>query len=80
MPTKSNGSRKIDEAIAVLIQNQAALLAEQTRFISEQRETNRNLEETRKSFARIEAIVLRHERMLTELPEVIRQKIGFKAK
>ena len=30
-------------------------------------------------FARIEALLLEHNRILTALPEVIREKIGFKA-
>ena len=30
-----------------------------------------------KQLTHIEAMLMRHERMLTDLPEVIRQKIGF---
>ena len=79
MPMKSNG-RYLDEAIALLVQNQAALLAEQTRFVSELQETRRTFAAMEKTLEQIKAIVLRHERILTDLPEIIRQKIGFKAK
>ena len=61
----------LNQAVALLIQNQAA-------FISEMRERDRTEREIR-------AILLRHEQRLNELtemirqlPEAIRQKIGFK--
>jgi hypothetical protein len=80
MARGSNGNRHLADAIALMVQNQAALLAEQTRFVSELRETNRTFEVIKRDLDQIKAIVLRHERILTELPEIIRQKIGFKAK
>jgi hypothetical protein len=83
MARGSNGNRHLADAIALMVQNQAALLAElaeQTRFVSELRETNRTFEVIKRDLDQIKAILLRHERILTELPEIIRQKIGFKAK
>ena len=76
------GNGNLAQAIALLIHNQASFLAQLA-------ETNRNLETTKmegnKRFARIEAkfeeviaALRRHEQILNELPEAIRQKIGFK--
>ena len=58
--------------MTLLIQNQAA-------FVSHMRETQDEFARIRRRFDEIEAILLRHERILTELPEVIRQKVGFKS-
>ena len=105
--SKSNGN--LEQAMALLIQNQAA-------FVSQLHETSKHINEMRKyqvesdqrfaqmqieseqrfarmqiegeqRFARIEneldqikAILAEHGRVLTGLPDVIRQKIGFKAK
>ena len=73
--TEDNG--KLADALATLIQNQAAFVQTQSSFLS-------HLEETRRDFARMEAdlgqiktILLRHDQVLAELPEVIRQKVGF---
>jgi glutamyl/glutaminyl-tRNA synthetase len=77
----SQRSTHLEEAIALLIQTQAAFvaqLAENSREIEESRRKNdRTFSEINRKFAHIEAMLLRHERMLTDLPEVIRQKIGF---
>ena len=70
----SNG--RLEDAIATLIQNQASFLSRMAQMdqISSER------------FARIEALLLDHSRILAEhtrilqaLPETIREKIGFKA-
>lgn len=73
---KSEKNGRLEEAIAILLQNQASFLArmaEMDRISSER-------------FARIEAILIEHSRILGEhtrilerLPEAIREKIGFKA-
>jgi len=84
---RSNGTGRemIAEAIALFVRNEAVLLAQVA-------ETNKALAEGQRRFARIEAdleqiktilrhltlTVERHEQILTDLPEVIRQKIGFK--
>jgi hypothetical protein len=73
--SKDNGHAKLEDALATLIQNQAA-------FVSQLRENDRlHLElerETRERFARIESLLLEHNRILENLPEAIREKIGFK--
>jgi hypothetical protein len=74
MRRRSNGTHvNLEQAIALLIQNQAAFLV-----------SSREIEEWRrkvdKQFEEIKAILLRHERILNQLPEIIRQKIGFKTK
>jgi hypothetical protein len=77
-----NGHDRLEEAIATLIQNQAA-------FVSSLRETDRlhvKFErETAERFARIEAqmaeiirVLNEHSRMREPLPEAIRDQIGFK--
>jgi predicted nucleic acid-binding Zn-ribbon protein len=85
MPRRTNGTRlNLQEAIALLIHNQAA-------FVNQIAETNKRLEETARLHAELEAETRRHfaaierelyeiKRALHELPEAIRQKIGFKAK
>ena len=80
--TASNGRDRLEEALATLIQNQAA-------FVSSLRETDRlhaQFErETAERFARIEAqmaeiirVLNEHSRLLTGLPEAVRDKIGFR--
>jgi hypothetical protein len=77
-----NGRDRLEEAMATLIQNQAA-------FVSQLAETNRlHLQferETAERFARIEAqmaeiisVLNEHSRILEHLPEAVRDKIGFK--
>jgi hypothetical protein len=74
--TKGQGNGRLEEALAILIQNQAS-------FLSRMGEMDRISAER---FGRIEAILLEHSRILAEhtrilqaLPEAVRQKIGFRA-
>ena len=71
MPRPAKGNH-LQEAIALLIQNQAT-------FLSHIMESYNRLSRIEGELEQIKAILLRHERTLTELPEAIRQKIGFKA-
>jgi hypothetical protein len=89
--TSRNGHDRLEEAMATLIQNQAA-------FVSSLRETDRlhaqYQRETAERFARIEAqmaeiirVLNEHTRIFSEqgrliegLTEAVREKIGFKAK
>ena len=71
--------------MTLLLQNQAVLLQTQAQFVA-------HLDEDRRRFARIESeleeiktlllqhdkILKKHEQILKDLPEAIRQKIGFK--
>jgi hypothetical protein len=74
MKAKSNGKRvNLQQAVALLIQNEAAFLASQIEAAQRFARIEQDLEQ-------IKAILLRHEQILSQLPEVIREKIGFKAK
>jgi CMP-N-acetylneuraminic acid synthetase len=75
MAPRKSQNHSLEQAMAMLIQNQAA-------FVSRLAETNRRSDER---FSRIEeeqkqikAILLRHEQMLQALPKAVRQKTGFK--
>lgn len=83
----ANGKGNLEQAIALLVQNQAALVAQHTSFLTQlselAAENNRRfavIEKELQQLDQIKAILLRHEQTLNELPEAIRQKIGFKAK
>ena len=93
---RSNGNNQgmIAEAIALFVRNEAALLAQVSETNAQVAQTNKALAEGERRFARIEvdleqikailrqlaSAVERHERILNDLPEAIRQKIGFKTK
>ena len=66
---------RLEEAMATLLQNQAAFLARASAMDQRLSELERINAER---FARIEAILLRHEQLLQALPEAIREIIGFK--
>ncbi|HEX7448705.1 MAG TPA: hypothetical protein VF306_14230 [Pirellulales bacterium] len=86
--TNQKGRDRLEEAMALLIQNQAE-------FVSSMAETNRHIaendriwadtqRENAERFARIErdmAAIIRtlaeHSRLLERLPEAVRDKIGF---
>ena len=59
-------------------------LQNQAQFVSEMTDINRRYnelkEETAKRLANIEALLIQHDHLLKNLPEAIREKIGFKAK
>ena len=79
MQRKSNGNN-LEQAMALLIQNQAAFVQNQTTFLSHLTETYQRLARIEGDLDQIKAILLRHEQVLNELPEAIRQKIGFQKK
>ena len=49
-------------------------------FLSVARETQEDMALIRRELEQIKAILMRHEQMLQSLPEVIRDKIGFKTR
>jgi hypothetical protein len=67
---------------AILVQNQAAFQAQAAEASRRAAETDRRLIELEREiaarFARIEAMLLEHHRILQALPDAIREKIGFK--
>ena len=86
MPTRTRNS-KLEDALAQLVQSQAQLVLQNALFVS-------HLDEGRRRFSRIEqelfemkTLLLQHDHvlknlveMLNNLPEAIRQKIGFQRK
>jgi hypothetical protein len=70
-----NGS--LQQALTALFQSQATLTQAQAQFMVQMAEIR---DETARRFLEIMQILLRHEQILQQLPEAIKQKIGFKAK
>ncbi|HLQ75714.1 MAG TPA: hypothetical protein VK210_00065 [Terriglobia bacterium] len=64
----------LEEAVALLIHTQASFVSQ---LAEASRQNEKQFSEIRKLFGTIEAMLLRHERILADLPEAIRQKIGF---
>jgi hypothetical protein len=80
---KRSGNGALEQSITNLNQAMATLIqtiADTNRDVAELRrqsqETEKRIEQR---FVRIEAILLEHSRILTALPDAIRDKIGFKA-
>lgn len=87
--TPQNGHTKLEDAIATLIQTQAAFVAQRSESEHHRLEfERRHLQyerETAERFARIEAqmaeiirVLNEHGRILEHLTEAVREKIGFK--
>lgn len=85
MAKASNG---LAEALRDLTRAQAALVQSQATFLQSQADMNARHERLEREaaatfariderFNRIEAILLRHEEILQNLPEAVRSKIGF---
>ena len=82
--SQNNGKPdRLDEAISSLVQTQALMVHNQAAFQGQMAELER---ETAKRFARVEAILLDHSRILAEhtrtlqaLPDAVRDRIGFKS-
>lgn len=85
--SKRNGQENqtpLEIAIATLIQTQAIVnqqIAQTNQHLDQFRAESREIErENAERFARIEQLLIQHHRMLEELPEAVRQKIGFQKK
>jgi hypothetical protein len=77
VPRKTNGKPgDLQQAMALLIQNQASFLST---FLAHTARADERFARIENDLDQIKAILLRHERMLNELPEEIRQKVGFKS-
>ena len=72
---KGAGNGRLEDALATLIQYQASFLARMSVIDSRVADMVRINSER---FARIEALLLEHNRILQALPDVMREKIGFK--
>jgi hypothetical protein len=81
--SKNSGNGRLEEALAILIQNQAAFVARMADIDARVAEANARMAEMdrriEERFARIEALLLEHNRILQALPDALREKIGFKA-
>ena len=79
---KPRANGRLEEAMALLIQNQAALLQNMTAFLTRMTQIDARTAEmdriNSERFARIEAILIEHSRILRALPDTIGDKIGFK--
>jgi len=73
MATRIARDGHLEQAMALLIENQAA-------FVGDMRENHKQMAEIRRDLEQIKAILIRHEHILANLPEAIRDKIGFKGK
>ena len=86
---RNGNGDKLDEALRSLVQAQALLVQTQATTQAQITESQRGMfqyeremaefrRETAQRFARIEAILLDHTRILQSLPDAVRDKIGFK--
>jgi predicted nucleic acid-binding Zn-ribbon protein len=84
MAQRKTRNDRLEDAIAQLIRAQATLAQQQTVLLARISETDKELVNLRRQaneqLARIISMLIRHEEILTELPDAIRQKIGFKPK
>lgn len=80
MRAKSNGH--LDEAMANVIQAQAAFLARASEIDARFAENDASFRETQRQsaecFARVEALLLKNNRLLLGLPYAICEKMGIK--
>lgn len=71
-----NGSN-LEQAMALLVNNQAALVAQHTKFLDEMAQAHKEFAGIRRELELIKAVLVRHETLLEKLPEAIREKIGY---
>jgi hypothetical protein len=74
--TTPNGHDRLEEAIAILTQNQASFL---TRMADIEQATSERFGRIEKDIAAILRVLADHGQLLERLPEAVRDKIGFKA-
>lgn len=79
---KKTRNGRIDEALAALLQAQATLTQNQASFLARLSDME---QEAAQRFFRVESILLEHSRalaelrkMLEQLPDALKEKIGFK--
>jgi len=73
--TTKNGRERLEEAMAMLIQNQASFLG---RLSETERATSERFGRIEADIATILRVLAEHSRLLERLPEAVREKIGFK--
>ena len=74
-PRRKNSNGSLESAMALLIQNQA-------QFLDRAAATDRELLQLKRQIdtrlGHIETLLLQHDHLLKNLPDVIKEKIGFK--
>ncbi len=75
-PTASNGGGRLEEAMAMLIQNQVAFLSRMSEI---ERTSSERFGRIEQDMSAILRLLAEHSRLLERLPEAVREKIGFKA-
>jgi hypothetical protein len=79
MATKArNGNVSLDAAMTMLIQNQAQFITHLTETRKDFAEMKGELDQIKTLLLQHDQILKNHEQILKDLPEAIRQKIGFK--
>ena len=68
----------LSTAMALLLNNQAAMVAQRTIFLNEMAEMRKDFAEIRRDLETIKAVLIRHETILEKLEKAVREKIGFK--
>ena len=85
---RNSGNGRLDESLQAMQQALAQMLQAQTAFLARVSETDaelvkfrREIEQTNllngQRFARIEALLAEHSRILAELPEAVHRRFGF---
>ena len=88
--SKSNGNGKLEEGMAALqqsllamLQTQALMQQSHAQYEKDMAQLRRESDELKRAaderFARIEAILMEHNRILSRLADTVGEKIGFKA-
>lgn len=70
-PLAKNWNGSLEAAMTLLVQNQAA-------FVGHMRESQQQFARINRELEEIKRILIRHEHALADLPEAIRQKVGFR--
>jgi len=76
--TRHPTNGRLEEALATLLQNQAALASNQIAFVGQQARMEENYARIREELGQIKEILIHHQQTLDALPETIREKIGFR--
>jgi hypothetical protein len=74
--TPQNGHERLEAAMAMLVQDQAAFLG---RLLEIERTTSERFARIEADMAAILRELVEHRRVLERLPDAVREKLGFKA-
>jgi len=86
MARSKNGHGKLEDSVLSLMQHQAALMQNQTAFMARAAETDRELLKLERRIDNVLAVLAEHGRILDEhtrilhaLPDLVRDRFGFRA-